>query len=182
MVSPSRFSVSLIHLPSKVKLLSVQIPASYLCWNTHVGKVTGCYVGRISNTFSFIKFEALIPFKLYVSFYFSKKNIRADGGHVLRFQVLRGVGRSYGPLPLRLMGGGSFVTAKLDPLPFLWGTFISVHQQRCHTRDESQGTYIMYASTKVWIRVPTPDFKSRGASPKQGRVAPKMDMCPSKTF
>ena len=37
-----------------------------------------------------------------------------------------------------------------------------IHQNRCHTRGESQGMYIMYASTKVQIRLPTLILKHRG--------------------
>ena len=36
----------LAHPPAKQEVCGSN-PASYLCWNTHVGKVTGCYAGYI---------------------------------------------------------------------------------------------------------------------------------------
>ena len=54
-----------------------------------------------------------------------------------------------------------------------------MHWQRCHTRGESQGTYITYASAKSNKAEPTLAFKPRGditRSPKQGYQY----LCPTK--
>ena len=51
-------------------------------------------------------------------FYLRGKSRRGDGGHVLRAQVLRGLGDDKGLCALGSRGEGSFVTVKLDPPPF----------------------------------------------------------------
>ena len=54
-------------------------------------------------------------------FYIRGKSRRGNGVHVLGSQVLRGVGSDKGLCPLGSRDGGSFVTVKLDLIPFLVG-------------------------------------------------------------
>ena len=66
----------------------------------------------------FLRFETLNQSKFYVSFYIfyiRGKGRRGDGGHVLRAQVLRGVGSDKGLCPSYMhLRVGWFCTGNLD--------------------------------------------------------------------
>ena len=87
----------------------------------------------------------------------------------------------------RYVGGLPIESGIIPLLKHTCGEVISCHAghqevSRCHTRGESQGTYITYVSAKCEYRLPTLALKPRGditRSPKQGISGPTKRTYPS---
>ena len=71
-----------MHLTAKWEVSSSS-PASYLCWNTHAGKATGCYAGHIHWQRCYTRGESQGMYITYMSYFAYACKIRCPLNLVL---------------------------------------------------------------------------------------------------